>query len=105
MTSNRPLRRTSLQFSQMRFTLARTFMANPLRRFRCPLKAEEAIFLAIGAISSKGEIRAGRGDTRENGRLRVSGRMGGGSFPDELTLNNGGRLAPRGLFVRLRRKR
>lgn len=29
MTYTVPLRRTSLQFSQMRFTLARTFMAYP----------------------------------------------------------------------------
>jgi len=28
MTYNRPWRRTILQFSQMRFTLARTFIAN-----------------------------------------------------------------------------
>jgi hypothetical protein len=54
MTSKRPLRRTILQFSQMRFTLARTFMANPLRRSR-PINLEETIFLAIREKSSKGE--------------------------------------------------
>jgi hypothetical protein len=38
MTINLPLRRTSLQFSQMRFTLARTFMVSSARRSGTPKK-------------------------------------------------------------------
>jgi hypothetical protein len=67
ITSNLPCRRTSLQFSQIRLTLARTFMAGlPLDHRRAA--GEEIIVLAAVPISGKRRKQA-----EHPGRARTLG--------------------------------